>query len=73
MFGLVIDGLRAHLDRAQKERSSLLGVDARTDEERVGGEPPHPPWAKINKLDRDITIIREEVSNEDKFLKSLQK
>lgn len=69
----VVDGLRASLDQAQKEKTALLGVDARTDEERVGGEPPHPPWARINKLSTDIAKIREELSSEDRFFKSLQK
>jgi hypothetical protein len=69
----VVDGLRASLDQAQNEKTALLGVDARTDEERAGGEPPHPPWARINKLSTDIAKIREELSSEDRFLKSLQK
>ena len=69
----VVDGLRASLDQAQTEKTALLGVDARTDEERAGGEPPHPPWAKINKLSTDIAKIREELSSEDRFLKSFQK
>jgi hypothetical protein len=53
----------------------LKNIDARTPDEIAGGEPPHPPWAKMYQMEQEIKTLNEEISIQKKILRddSLQK
>jgi hypothetical protein len=57
----------------EKKITALHQVDARTTEERAGGEPAHLPWAQIAKLKQTLTQLREDLGVERRLLKDLEK
>jgi hypothetical protein len=69
----IVEPLRTELRQKQQILNSLYQMDARTAEERAGGEPPHPPWARIARLKQDLADLTERLLVEDKLLKSLEK
>jgi hypothetical protein len=69
----IVEPLRTELRQKQQILNSLYQMDARIAEERAGGEPPHPPWARINRLKQDLADLTERLLVEDKLLKSLEK
>lgn len=69
----MIDSLEKQIADGEALAESLLSVDARTRAERDGGEPPHPPWARINDVETKNKALREELWIQKRLLKDLQK
>jgi RHS repeat-associated protein len=69
----IVSRLHTRLDTLRVELSVLTESDARTPEEKRAGEPPHPPWSRINALKEEIKSLEEEISVETRISKDLSK
>lgn len=56
---------------AQLER--LARTDARSDVERAGGEPPHPPYARMSEVQAELGRVREDLALEKRLLEARQR
>ena len=52
---------------------TMMNTDARTPDELRGHEPPHPPWAKIAKVEERIARLKEDIDIEKRLLKDMKK
>ena len=70
-------GVVASLNKRVADSEQLLArlstMDARTQEERAAGEPPHPPWSRRLALMQEIKVLREELAVEKRLLSDFEK
>jgi hypothetical protein len=57
----------------ERRLSELSRTDARTQIERDAGEPPHPPWAKMAEVKKQIKTLEEEMYVEKRLLQGMKK
>ena len=65
--------LQTRIVELEERLKVLHHRDARTADERAGGEPPHPPWAEIAEVKRTVASLREDLGVEKRILKDLEK
>ena len=67
-----IEQTRASLAKHGAELAQLAVTDARTDVERQGGEPPHPPYAQLDVLQKEVRILEQALEVEQLLLKGAE-
>lgn len=65
-----IEQIRAGLAKQGGELTRLAVTDARTDVERQGGEPPHPPFARLDALQKEVGRLQQDLEVEQLLLKA---
>lgn len=68
-----ITALEREIAALEQQVATLQRTDARNAEERAGGEPPHPPWARINQEVEEIARLKDDLVVERLMLRDAER
>jgi len=68
-----VNSLENQVNDLEQLLEELKQADGRTREERNTGEPPHPPWRRIEQVKQEIESIRDDLSVEKQLLKASER
>jgi hypothetical protein len=68
-----VAALERRKNELERRLSEMSTTDARTQLERGAGEPPHPPWAKMTEVKKQIKVLEEEIAVENRLLQGMKK